>query len=38
MNNGGQKLLDLLKDKGYYPYPELDRIPVALTYTNNIEN
>ncbi len=28
-DNGGDKLFDLLKKKGYYPYSDLDREPVA---------
>jgi len=27
-NNGSEKLIDLLKAKGYYPYSDLDRNPV----------
>ena len=29
MNNGGQKLLDLLKEKGHYPYSDMNREPVV---------
>lgn len=28
MDNGGQNLLDLLKEKGYYPYSDMDRTSV----------
>ncbi len=29
MDNGGDKLLSLLKDKGYYPYSDLNRVSVV---------
>ncbi|MBR6639173.1 MAG: suppressor of fused domain protein [Muribaculaceae bacterium] len=29
MNNGGQKLLNLLKEKGHYPYSDMNRKPVV---------
>ena len=29
MNNGGQKLLDLLKKQGHYPYSDMNREPVV---------
>jgi hypothetical protein len=29
MDNGGQKLIDLLKKKGHYPYSDMNREPVV---------